>query len=395
MKQFPLRMSVVAVMAATAVLASCGKKDAAPAAGGSAAAAASGDAVVVKIASVAPMSGPQAHYGKDNANGVLLAVEEANKMGIKLGGKAVRFEAVIEDDAADPKQGTAVAQKLCDAKVAGVSGHLNSGTTIPASKIYSDCGIPMVTGAASNPALAKPGYKTTFRIIANDNTLGVALADKAKAQGVKRVAVIDDRTAYGQGLADVFAEAAKKNGIEIVERQYTTDKATDFMAILTAVKGKTPDAVFYGGMDAQLGPLMRQMAQLGLNDQKIYGGDGVCTSELAKLAEGAKPLGNVICAVGGAALEKMEGGPEWRKRYDAKFAGQFQVYSPYTYDSTMVLIEAMKQANSADPAAYLPKLAAINYKGVTGTIKFDEKGEVLNPASTLFTFKDGKRIIAE
>ena len=206
-------MSVIAVVTAAAALAACGKKADAPAASGASGAAGS---TVVKLASVAPMSGPQAHYGKDNANGVKMAVDELNKQGIKIGGKAVTFEVVVEDDAADPKQGTAVAQKLCDAKVAGVVGHLNSGTTIPASKIYNDCGIPMVTGAASNPALTKPGYKTTFRIIANDNALGAALADKAKALGLKRIAVIDDRTAYGQGLADVFVDMAKKNGIEVV-----------------------------------------------------------------------------------------------------------------------------------------------------------------------------------
>src|SRR5262249_7786319 len=220
---------------------------------------------VVKIGHVAPLSGPQAHYGKDNENGVRMAIEDLNAQKITIAGKPGRFEIQAEDDAADPKQGTAAAQKLCDAKVAGVVGHLNSGTTIPASKVYNDCGIPHVTGAATNPALTKPGYETTYRIIANDNALGAALAlhaaDKLK---LKSVAIIDDRTAYGQGVAEVFKKTAQAKGMKVVDEQFTNDKATDFMAILTAIKAKNPDAIFYGGMDPQARPMQRQIAKLAL-----------------------------------------------------------------------------------------------------------------------------------
>ncbi|MCY7318076.1 MAG: branched-chain amino acid ABC transporter substrate-binding protein, partial [Ramlibacter sp.] len=224
---------------------------------------------VVKIGHVAPMSGGQAHYGKDNENGVRMAIEDLNAQNITIGGRKIKFEIQAEDDAADPKQGTAVAQKLCDAKVAGVVGHLNSGTTIPASKVYNDCGIPHVTGAATNPNLTKPGYKTTFRIIANDNALGSGLAFyAADALKLKKVAIIDDRTAYGQGVAEVFKRTATSKGMQVVDEQFTTDKATDFMAILTAIKAKAPDAIFYGGMDAQGGAMLRQMEQLGLSNVK-------------------------------------------------------------------------------------------------------------------------------
>ena len=122
------------------------------------------DVQVVKIGHVAPVSGAQAAYGKDNENGARMAVEDLNTQNVVIGGKRIRFELVAEDDAADPKQGAAAAQKLCDAKVNGVAGHLNSGTTIPASKIYNDCGIPHITPSATNPNLTKPGYKTTFRL---------------------------------------------------------------------------------------------------------------------------------------------------------------------------------------------------------------------------------------
>ena len=347
---------------------------------------------VVRIGHVAPMSGSQAHYGKDNENGVRMAIEDLNTQNIVIGGKKVRFELVAEDDAADPKQGTAVAQKLCDAKVAGVVGHLNSGTTIPASKIYNDCGIPMVTGAATNPNLTKPGYKTTYRIIANDNALGAGLAFyAADALKLKKVAIIDDRTAYGQGVAEVFKKTAQSKGMTVVDEQFTTDKATDFMAILTAVKSKNPDAVFFGGMDAQGGPMLRQMEQLGMGNVKVFGGDGICTAELAKLTAGAKTLGNVVCAEGAASLAKMPGGEAWKKRYDAKFPGQYQIYSPYTYDATFLLVDAMKRANSTDPKVYTPELIKSNFKGVTTTIAFEPNGELKNPAMTLYVYKDGKK----
>ncbi len=347
---------------------------------------------VVKIGHVGPVSGAQAHYGKDNENGARMAIEDLNAKNITIGGKKIRFELVAEDDAADPKQGTAAAQKLCDAKVAGVAGHLNSGTTIPASKVYNDCGIPHITPSATNPNLTKPGYKTTYRLLANDNALGRGLAFyAADALKLKKVAIIDDRSAYGQGVADVFKKTAQAKGIQVVDEQFTTDKATDFMAILTAIKAKAPDAIFYGGMDPQAGPMLRQMEQLGLSNAKFFGGDGICTAELAKLSAGAKTLGNVVCAEGGASLEKMPGGAEWKKRYDAKYPGQFQVYSPYVYDAVMTLVDAMKRANSVDPKVYTAELAKTNYKGVTTQVQFEPNGELKNPAMTLYGYKDGKK----
>ena len=371
--QLKLKLTVVAAIAAVAGMASAQEQ-------------------VVKIGHVAPISGAQAHYGKDNENGARMAIEDLNAQGVTIGGKKIKFELQGEDDAADPKQGTAAAQKLCDSTVAGVVGHLNSGTTIPASKVYNDCGIPMVTGAATNPNLTKPGYKTTHRIIATDNSLGAGLAAyAAETLKLKTVAVVDDRTAYGQGVADVFKKVALAKGMKVVDEQFTHDKATDFMAILTAIKAKKPDAIFFGGMDPQAGPMLRQMEQLGMADVKYFGGDGVCTSEIAKLAAGAKTLTNVICAEGGASLAKMPGGVEWKKRYDAKYPGQFQVYSPYTYDATMLLVDAMKRANSVDPKVYTPEIRKSNFKGVTAAIAFEDNGEMKNPAITLYKYVDGKK----
>jgi branched-chain amino acid transport system substrate-binding protein len=348
---------------------------------------------VVKIGHVAPVSGAQAHYGRDNENGARLAIEDLNAQGIKIGGKKIKFELVAEDDAADPKQGTAAAQKLCDAKVNGVVGHLNSGTTIPAAKVYDGCGLPMVTPSATNPQLTALGYKNVYRLLANDNALGAGLAKHAKdVLKLKKVAIIDDRTAYGQGVAEVFRNTAKSLGMEVVSEQYTNDKAVDFSSILTAIKSKKPDGIFFGGMDPQAGPMLRQMQQLGMSKVNLFGGDGICTEKLAELSSGAKTLGNVVCAVGGASLDKLPSGLAWRAKYDAKFPGQFQVYSPYTYDATMVLVDAMKRADSTDPKVYAAKLATTAYQGVTAKVQFEPNGELKGPAMTLYVYKDGKRV---
>lgn len=347
---------------------------------------------VIKIGHIGPTSGPQAHFGKDDENGVRMAIEDLNAKGMEIAGKKVKFVLVAEDDVADPKQGTAASQKLCDDKVAGAVAFVNSGVAIPSSKVFQDCGIPMITGAATNPDLTKPGWNTTYRVIANDNALGAALATyAAKNLKLKNVAVIDDRTAYGQGLANVFKKDAEKQGIKIVANEFTNDKATDFMAILTSIKAKKPDAIFYGGMYGQAGPMLRQMAQLGMNEVKMFGGDGICVTELAKVAAGAKPLDNVVCADGGASIAKMPGGTEWKKRYDAKYPGQFQVYSPYFYDGTMLLADAMKRANSWDPKVYIPFLQKSDFQGVTSKIAFEKNGEMKNPSYTLSRYVGGNK----
>ena len=351
------------------------------------------DVQTVKIAHAGPVSGGIAHIGKDTENGVRLAIDDLNAQNLVIGGKKIKFEIAAEDDAGDPRQATAVAQKLCDQNVAGVVGHLQSGTSIPASAIYAKCDLPHITASASNPDLTKPGHKTTFRLIANDNALGAALAlFGADHQKLKSVAIIDDRTAYGQGVASVFKATAQQKGLKVVAEEFTNDKATDFMAILTSIKNKKPDAIFYGGLDAQAGPMLRQMEQLGLGNVKYFGGDALCTEKLPELSGKTPALKNVTCATGGASVDKMQGGADWKKRYDAKFPGQFQIYSPYAYDAAMVLADAMKRANSVDPKVFGPLIAKTEYKGVTANIAFTAKGELTTPAVTLYTFKDGSRV---
>ena len=349
--------------------------------------------MVVKIGHVAPTSGGIAHLGKDNENGARMAIDELNAKGVTIGGKKAKFELLAEDDAADPKQGTAVANKLVDAKVNGVIGHLNSGTSIPASKIYSDAGIPQISPSATNPKYTRQGFKTTFRVVADDVHLGGTLGRYAvKELKGKSIVTIDDRTAYGQGVAEEFAKAVKASGGAIADQQFTTDKATDFTAILTAVKAKKPDIVFYGGMDAVAGPMIRQMKQLGIN-AKFMGGDGICSGELPKLAGGAMADGQVVCAeAGGVEGAQKVGMDKFREDFKKKYGVDVQIYAPYVYDALNVMVAAMVKAGSADPAKYLPVLAKTEgYKGVTGVISFDNKGDIKNGALTLYTYKGDKR----
>jgi branched-chain amino acid transport system substrate-binding protein len=350
-------------------LSGCGKK-----------AETEGGVMVVKIGSVSPLTGPQAHIGKDNENGARLAVDEINAQGLILGGKKVQLELLGEDDQADPKTATIVAQKLVDQGVKAVIGHLNSGTTIPASKYYHDAGIPQISPSATAVAYTAQGYKTAYRVMANDEQQGKALGQYAATKmGAKRIAVVDDRTAYGQGLADEFEKAAKTAGAEIVAREFTNDRATDFTAILTSIKGKTPDLVFFGGMDPQGGPMAQQMK---------LGGDGLQNVNFIKLA-GADAEG-VTASSPGLPLEAMPGGPAFKQRFEAKY-GVIQVYAPYAYDAVQVLAAAMKKSDSTEPAKVLAALPATDVQGVTGQIRFDAQGG----AVTLYVVKNGKWEVLE
>ena len=347
---------------------------------------------VVRIGHVAAMTGPVAHFGKDSENGVRMAIEALNARGATIAGRKVKWVLAPEDDAGEPKQATAAAQKLADAKVNGVIGHETSGTTIPASKIYYDAGIPQITASSTNPAYTKQGFNTTFRVVANDIQLGQALGRYAvKSLGAKRVAVIDDRTAYGQGLVSEFVNGLRQQKVNVVAKEFTNDKATDFSAILTRIRASNPDLVFFGGMNAVAGPMLRQMKQLGLN-VKMMGGDGICSDEMHKLSGGTMADGQVVCAeAGGVEASGKAGMDNFRAAYRKRFGIDVQIIAPYSYDATLLLAEAMNKAGSAAPAKYLPELAKIRYKGVTGNIAFDPRGDIRDGTITLYTFKGGHR----
>jgi branched-chain amino acid transport system substrate-binding protein len=382
-----IKFAPVAIAAAVA-LAACGKKEEAPMKQEAAKAAAPTEEVV-KIGHVAPLTGSIAHLGKDNENGARMAVDDINAAGgIKLGDKTIKLELVAEDDKADPKEGTLAAQKLVDAGVVAVVGHLNSGVTIPASKIYADANVTQISPSATNPKYTEQGFKTAFRDVANDNqqggVLGNYIANEMKA---KTLAIIDDRTAYGQGLADVVENTAKEKGVKIVAREFTNDKATDFNAILTKIRATKPDVIMYGGMDAVAGPMAKQMKQLGIK-APLVGGDGACSPEFIKLAGDAANI--LTCSMAGEAVEKLAKGEDFKQKYKAKFGSEVQVYAPYAYDAVMVIADAIKRAGKADRASITAAMPATNYAGITGQIAFDEKGDIKNGAISMFKVKDGK-----
>jgi branched-chain amino acid transport system substrate-binding protein len=339
----------------------------------------------IKVGVVAPLTGPQAHLGKDIENGARLAVDAINATNPSLGGKPVQFSLQAEDDQADPKTATVVAQKLVDEGAKGVVGHLNSGASIPASRIYSDNGIPQVSPASTAVAYTHQGFKTTFRLMANDSQQGKALGQYAVKLG-KRVAVVDDRTAYGQGLIDEVVKAVKAAGGEVVGREYTTDKSTDFTAIMTSIKAKKPDVVVFGGMDPQAAPMVRQMRTLGMKTH-FMGGDGMQSAEFLKLAGNSAE--GAIGSSPGLPLEKMPGGADFTKRFGEKF-GKVQIYAPFSHDAAVVLIQAMLRASSAEPTKYLPELVKTQVDGVIGPIAFDDKGDLKDGPVTLYQVKDGK-----
>ena len=347
---------------------------------------------VVRIGHVASTTGSAAHWGKDNELGAKLAVADLNIQGVKLGGQAVRIELMTEDDAGDPRQATAAAARLVDAKVAGVIGHLTSGTTIPASRIYHDAGIPQITPSATNPKYTQQGFNSAFRMVSHDGQLGGTLGRYAVADlKAKNIAIIDDRTAYGQGIADEFQKAVKAAGGKVIGREFTNDKATDFNAILTKLKASKPDLIMFGGMDAVAGPMLRQMKQLGMTT-RFLGGDGICTSELVKLAGDAIADGQVVCAeAGGVTKDKEAAMNAWRARFRDKTGQDVLVYAPNAYDAVMVMVAAMQKADSADPKKYLPELQKTQYNGVTGRIAYDQRGDLKEGTLTLFTYKAGKK----
>lgn len=386
MEMHKLRNTAAALFAG-ALIAGCGQEAPAPKATAPAAPPPP-QMLTVKIGSASPLTGPQAHIGVDIRNGVQLAIEDANAANIEIGGKKVKFEMVAEDDEANPTKATTVAQKLVDAKVAAVVGHFNSGASIPASKIYSDAGIPQISPSSTNPKYTQQGFKTTFRVVAHDDQQGPTLARfAAKTLHAKRVAVIDDSTAYGQGLADAFENTIKKLKATIVAREHTTDKDTDFRAILTKIKGNKPDLIMFGGIDPQAAPMIKQMKELGIK-ARFIGGDGMQTPNFIKIAGDASD--GAMASIPGLPKEQMPGGKAFLDKYKAKFGHEVELFAPMGYDAVMVFIDAMKRAGSTDPEKFLPEISKTNYQGVIGPIAFDDKGDLKNGPITIYVVKDGK-----
>ena len=374
-------LRVLAVVLVSAWLFGCSKKETAT------------SGVVIKIGNVAPLTGPDSYLGKDNENGARLAVEEINRQGLTINGKAITLELLGEDDAGDPKLGTQVAQKLVDSKVVAVVGHLNSGVTIPASKIYSEAGIVQISPSSTNPEYTKQGYKTAYRMVGTDAQQGPVLAKFAiETLKGKSIAIVDDATQYGKGLADEFEKKIISSGSKIVIHEATNNKATDFKAILTNIKAKNPDIILFGGMAATGGPFAKQAKELGIK-AKIIGGDGICSPTLYELAGDA--VENIVCSTVGVPKESLNNSANFLKNYQERFKTEVQIYAPMAYDAVMIIVDAMKRSNSTNAADILKAIPTTNYAGLSGQITYDEKGDLKESYITLSQFKDKKILTLE
>ncbi len=343
--------------------------------------------LVVKIGHTGPLSGPNAFAGKDNENGVRMGIDEVNAKKMMVGGKTLKFELVSEDDQCDPKSGVAVATKMTDAGIKFVMGPYCSGVAIPASKVYDEGGTILST-VGSNPKVTMGGFKSVFRIIAGDNLIGTSMAQYAfNGLKAKTAGVIDDRTAFGQGLAEEFIKEAKNLGLTIVGQEYTSDKSTDFNAILTTLKAKSPDVIFYGGYAGQAGPMTKQMKGLGMK-AKILGGDAICSPETGKLA-GDAANDTIYCAIGGAVLDKVAAGPAFKEAYKKRFKQDADAYAASFFDQTMFLATVMSKLGTIDSAKVSAELHKASYKGIVTTYAFDDKGNLQKAPITVYGFKAG------
>ncbi|AHI77073.1 receptor ligand binding region family protein [Burkholderia thailandensis USAMRU Malaysia  len=342
----------------------------------------------VLIGLAAPLTGPLARIGKDLQNGAQLALDDANSRRPTLGGKPVVYRLVAVDDQSDPRAAVTVAQRLVERRVIGVVGHWNTGCSVPASRIYRDAGIAQIAPALTGRQYTRQGYPTAFRIVGHDDASGAhAGAYVVKTLGAKRIAVIDDRTAFGAGLADQFVKGVDANGGAIVDRQYVNDKTADFSAVLTAIKAKRADVVFFGGLDAQAAPLARRMRQLTLN-ATLVGAGGFVTQTFLSLAG---PGGDGVTALEpGLPLARMPGGAAFDARYRARYRAPIELHAPFAYDEAATLIAAAERADSTDAARLPAVLHALKRQGVTGAIAFDAEGNLRNPAFTIYRAGGGK-----
>lgn len=344
---------------------------------------------VIRIGHVAPLTGQIAHLGQDNENGARLAVEEINAAGgLKVGDKTYRLQLVGMDDKATPRDGVRAAQELIDLRVTAVVGHLNSGTSIPASKIYFDGRVPQISPSSTNPMFTQQGFDTSFRVVANDDHQAAVLAQFAvRRLGAKRVAVIDDRTAYGSQLANNFEAYVRRLGAEVVAREFVNTEKPNFTSVVLNLEPAVPDVVFYGGMDAEAGPLAVQLRRVGMKSI-LLSGDGACSPEFISLARGSGE--QMHCSMSGEAVEKFARGEQFKVKFKRRFKVDVQIYSPYSYDAVYVLADALKRAGSTQPDALIRALKSTNLDGLTGPIRFDAKGDLVNGAVSFFRVRNGK-----
>jgi branched-chain amino acid transport system substrate-binding protein len=390
-KRFASITAVLVAMMLALALSGCGSK---PAASGGGAAA-----VTVKIGVGAPLTQGVVAFGQGIDRATKLAAEEANasERAKKLG---IKFVVVAGDDQGDPKTGVTVANQFAsDPALVGVVGHVNSGVAIPASTIYNRAQIVMIAPSATDPKLTQQGLKSIFRVCTIDTVQGSFAADAAaKDLGFKKAFVVDDSSQYGSGLADFFSQQFKADGGTLAGREKTSDKDTDFKALVVRIAASKPDVVYYGGLYNAGALLAKQLRDAGV-DAPVFGGDGLNDGEFVKLAGAKNAEGSFATAIG-LPLDKLPQGAAFKAAYAKAYPSEtISAYDPYGYDAANVIINAVLTAAEKVGAgtvtsaqgrdAIIAAVAATDSEGVTGKLAFDGKGDTLNKAITLYTVRDG------
>lgn len=358
----------------------------------SSAAHAAGEQVVL-IGLAAPLTGPSARIGKDLQNGAQLALDDANAKHPTLNGKPVVYKLDAVDDQSDPRTAVTVAQQLVDKHVVGVVGHWNTGCSVPAARVYHDAGIPQIAPASTGHQYTQQHFNTAFRIMGHDDSGGAYTGAYAvKTLKAKRIAVIDDRTSFGSGLATQFIKGVEADGGAVVDREYVDDKTTDFSGILTSIKAKNVDLVFFGGIDAQAAPLARRMHQLHIA-APLLGAGGFVSQTFLQLA--GKDGEGVTALEPGRPLDRMPGGKAFDAQYHTAYHAPIELHAPFAYDAAATLIAATQQTQSTDPAKLVAAVHATDRQGVTGEIAFDAEGNLKDPAFTIYQVRDGKWAVVD
>jgi branched-chain amino acid transport system substrate-binding protein len=345
---------------------------------------------VIKIGIAGPMTGDQAKMGMDFRNAVTLAVKEWNNKGGVLGKK---IELLIGDDQRDPKQAVAVANKFVTQGVIGVIGHFNSSCSIPASDVYHRANIPMITPASTNPQLTEKGYRGVFRVCGRDDQQGKVAAEFVASQlKTKRIAIIHDKTTYGQGLADEFKKflsdrsESTRTEVDVVYYGGIVQGDKDFKTVLSAIKNVSPELVYFGGIYPEGGLLVRQAREIGL-EVPFMSGDGVIDPKFIEIAGAEAAEGTYLTF--SPDPNNIPTAKVFIEKYKAKF-GELGPYSIYAYDAINVMLKAIEAAGTIDGKAIIDKLHSLEFSGALGNLKFDEKGDITVAPYIVWITKGGK-----
>ncbi|WP_026694960.1 branched-chain amino acid ABC transporter substrate-binding protein [Peribacillus kribbensis] len=367
---------------ALTMLAACGKSSSGSSSEGS------NGSKVIKIATQTPLSGGSATLGEAIKLGAQMQLDEQKDKFKKLG-----YELKLQpyDDQGDPKKGVANAQLIgADKQIYGVVGHLNSGVAIPSSEIYEKYKIPMVSPANTATEVTDRNLQSVNRICGRDDYQGPAGAEYATGKlGAKKIFVIQDKTAYGTGLADAFKKSAEEKGAKIVGYEGITVGEKDFNGVINQVLSKKPDLVFFGGLYSEGGLIIKQAREKGI-DVPFMGGDGLDSSTLVEIA--GKSVKNVFITSVAGDTEGTETGKKFAGNYKKKFNKNIESYSVYGYDSMGVVLkgleDAIKENGKKQPTREQVMKAVRNLKDFQGAVtkvSFDSKGD--NDFAKFFVYK--------